>query len=189
MRLAILGFALAALGVTAPGALADGKNVKRTVEMPSPLSGDGYRVEHPKTYYTDPPRAYGYAHPPRTTYRVVRREAAPQVYYSAPSTTTYTTRTYTTGTTYTTGPSCCCSCDGTRTTTTTIAPGSLSGPYNGGVGYGVEGGYYGGGGGVIISEGSGTRGSYVLSAPASRYTFQRRGGYGGGKGMGGAGCH
>lgn len=173
MRLAILGFALAALCVTAPGALADGKNVKRTVEMPAPLSGDGYRVEHPKTYYTHPPREYGYAHPPRTTYRVVRREAAPQVYYSAPSTT---------------GTSCCCSC-GEIVTTTTIAPGSLSGPYTGGVGYGVEGGYYGGGGGVVIREGSGARGSYVLSAPASRYTFQRRGSYGGGKGMGGGGCH
>jgi|GEM_PF-3001624 len=173
MRLAILAFAIAALGVAAPGVQADGTKSKRTVEMPAPLGSEGDRVEHPQTYYT---------HPPRTTYRVIRRQAAPQVYYTKPSTTTYTTRTYTTGT------SCCCACGETMTTTTTIAPGSLSGPYTGGVGYGIEGGYYGGGGAVIVSEGSGRRGSYVLSAPASRFTFQRRGGYSGGKRMG-SGCH
>ena len=62
--------------------------------------------------------------------------------------------------------------------------------FSGGVGNGVDGGYYGGGGGYI-SVGGGARFSGVLSARASAYTFTSGGGkwHGGGKpGGGGCGC-
>jgi len=59
--------------------------------------------------------------------------------------------------------------------------------FSGGVGNGVDGGYYGGGGGIVISSGRSYSG--VLSHGASRFTFRNRGGKRrGGGGGGGCGC-
>lgn len=61
--------------------------------------------------------------------------------------------------------------------------------FTGGVGTGIEGGFYGGGGGYVVSGSSG--GSYVLGHSASRFTFNQRGGGKKGhgkKGGGGCGC-
>lgn len=60
--------------------------------------------------------------------------------------------------------------------------------FSGGVGNGVEGGFYGGGGGIIITGGSSFS---VLSHRASSFTFQHRHRGGGGKKRwrgGGCGC-
>ncbi len=182
LLLALCTLGLAALGLAGTAA-ADGMKKTRTVEAPAPL---GTHKPHPRGY-SHPPRTYSYTtptrryvHPPKRTYRTVTR--------TAPTTTT---RIITRGPTYTrqvtSGGSCCC-CAPTATTTY-LAPGSYGGPYSGGVGYDVgTGGVYGGGSTVIVGGTSGGRSSYVLSAPAARFAFQRRGGGMGGKRMGG-GCH
>lgn len=56
--------------------------------------------------------------------------------------------------------------------------------FSGGVGAGVDGGFYGGGGAVLISSGRSYSG--VLSHSASSFTF--RSGHRGGKNRGGGGC-
>jgi len=185
LLLALCTLGLAALGLTGTAA-ADGMKKTRTVEAPAPLGTyTPAPAPHPRGY-SHPPRTYSYttptrryAHPPKRTYRTVTR--------SAPATTT---RIVTQGPTYTrqvtTGS---CRCAPARATTRYISPGSYGGPYSGGVGYDVgTGGVYGGGSTVIVGGTSGGRSSYVLSAPAARFAFQRRGGGMGGKRMGG-GCH
>ncbi|MCF6329026.1 MAG: hypothetical protein L3J02_04420 [Henriciella sp.] len=126
------------------------------------IEGNTWSCPVPKTRYTHAP-----SQTTRTT-QTVRR--------SAPTTTR---RTYTRTVPATTT---------TRRTRTVAAPSTLTldlASFSGGVGNGVDGGFYGGGGIIIL--GGDRRFSGVLSHAASAFTFRQRRGGGGGCGCMGGG--
>lgn len=156
---ASLALALMA-SLSTPGAFADGQRTTRTVVTPAPLAPQpGYRA------YAPPTDRYVYTAPAPVTRTVrtvvVRRDVAPAPVASV---------------TYASPCGCNCGCGRAAPAVTYVAPGSLTLPYDGGVGYTItDGGYYSGGS-VVYSSGPayGYSGSRVLSHPASRYTFERK---------------
>ena len=171
---------------------ADGTPGQRVNRGPAPLQAHNMTPPEPGCVLVEgkmwscPVPQTRYTHAPSRTHTAPRRQVQQTTQTVRRSAPTTTRRTYTRTVPATTTTRRTRSAARTRTV---AAPSALTldlASFSGGVGNGVDGGFYGGGGTIVL--GGERRFSGVLSHAASSFTFRQRRSHRGGGGGGGGGC-